>query len=184
VEFRVLQDVCGTSNDDTLVSGSYYLPWLASDGHSDVVTTAVSTHHRTTRVWDSSPYLTTQSASDFSSSELHYTADRGFGSGGSLPSSCHWADLFSDHLRPWGSRSRAHSGSYFRHKDKYSSTSSASGFLFSNLVRSGRRHWRRRRLWFLCSTFEDSLYLVARSFLSTSAGLDSFLVLVAKGGDR
>jgi hypothetical protein len=46
-----------------------------------------------------------------------------------------------------------------------------------------RRHRRRRRLRLLRSTFEDHLYLVAGSFLSAS-GLVSFLVLVAKGGDR
>jgi hypothetical protein len=46
-----------------------------------------------------------------------------------------------------------------------------------------RRGRRRRRLRLLSATFEGCLYFAAGSFLSTS-GLVSFLVLVAKGGDR
>jgi hypothetical protein len=95
----------------------------------------------------------------------------------------HRADLFSARLRPRGFSSRGHSGSDYRHRDDYSSTSSTSsgsGSLLSDLVSSKRG---RRCLRLLCSTFEDRLYLTAGSFLSTS-GLDSFLVLVAKGGDR
>jgi hypothetical protein len=50
--------------------------------------------------------------------------------------------IFSDRLRPRGSRSRGHSGSDFRHRDDYSSTSSTSsgsGFLLSDLVPPQRR---------------------------------------------
>jgi hypothetical protein len=115
---------------------------------------------------------------------LHH--GRGFGSGGLLPACYHRADLFSDCLRPRGSRSRGHSGSDFRCRDDYSSTSSTSsgsGFLLSDLVTSQRGLRQRRCLRLLHSTFEDRLYLAAESFLSTLA-LDSFLVLVAKGGDR
>jgi hypothetical protein len=93
----------------------------------------------------------------------------------------HRADLFSDCLRPRGSRSRGHLGSDFRYRDDYSSTSSDSGFLLSDLVTFQRELRRRRLLRLLHSTFEDRLYLATGSFLSALA-LDSFLVLVAKGG--
>jgi hypothetical protein len=72
---------------------------------------------------------------------------------------------------------------YYKAKDFVSSTSSGSGSFLSDLVSSQRGRRRRRRLRLLCSTFEGRLYLAAGSFLSASA-LDSFLVLVAKGGDR
>jgi hypothetical protein len=68
-------------------------------------------------------------------------------------------------------------------QDDYSSTSSGSRSLLSDFVSSQRGGRRRRCLCLLGSTFEDRLYLAAGSFLSASA-LDSFLVLVAKGGDR
>jgi hypothetical protein len=48
---------------------------------------------------------------------------------------------------------------------------------------SSQRGRRRRRLHLLSATFEGCLYFAAGSFLSAS-GLVSFLVLVAKGGDR
>jgi hypothetical protein len=104
------RDVRSTIDDDTSVSGSYHLPWAASDGHSDVVIAAVSTHHRTSCLWDASSHYATQSADVLSSSKLHYTADTGFGSGGSLPSSCHRANIYRARLRPRASGSRGHSG--------------------------------------------------------------------------
>jgi hypothetical protein len=180
------RDVRGTLDDDTTCSGHFYLSWPASNDHSDVVTAAVSTHHRSTCLWDASSHHSAQSTGVFTSSELHYTTGRGFGSGGLLPACYHRVDLFSNRLRPRSSRSRGHSGSDFRCRDDYSSTSSTSsgsGFLLSDLVTSQRGLRQRWRLRLLRSTFEDRLYLTARSFLSASA-LDTFLVLVAKGGDR
>jgi hypothetical protein len=139
-----------------------------------------------TRLRDTSSHHSAQSTSDFITSELHYTMGRGSGSGGLLLACYHRADLFSARLRPRGSSSRGHSDSNFRHRDDYSSTSSTSsgsGFFLSDLVSSQRGGGRRRRFRLLCVTLESRLYLAAGSFLSASA-LDSFLVLVAKGGDR
>jgi hypothetical protein len=177
--------VRGTTDDDISVSGSYYLPWAASDDHSDVIIVVISTHHRTSCFWDASSHYSTQSADVFSSSKLYYTTDTGVGSGGSLHSSCHWADPFSDRIWPRASRSLGHLGSYFGHRDEYDSTSSTSTrFLFSNLVRPVWRFRRGWRLWFSSWAFEGCLYLTAGSLHFTSEGLDTFLVLVAKGGNR
>jgi hypothetical protein len=127
---------------------------------------------------DTSSDHSAQSTGVFTAFDVHYTEGRGVGIGGLLPSSDHGADLVSSCLRHYSSCSRGYYSSW--HID--CRTFSTFGFLVTSLGHPRRRH-RQRRLRLLSATFEGCLYFVVGSFLSTSA-LDSFLVLVAKGGDR
>jgi hypothetical protein len=181
-----------TSDDDTTGSGHFFLPGSASDDHAYVVTAGVSAYHRSTHLRDTSSRHFAQSTGVFTASDVHYTEGRRFGTGGPLPSSDQGADLISTCLRHRSScsrgyySSRGHSDSNFRHQVDYSSTSSTSsgsGSFLSDLVSSQRGGRRRQHFRLLCVTFESCLYFTAGSFLSAS-GLVSFLVLVAKGGDR
>jgi hypothetical protein len=143
-------------------------------------------------VFETPARTTAQPTGVYTASDVYYAEGRGFWTGGPLPSSDHRVDLSSTCLRLRSSCSRGyycsrvHSDSDFRHRDDYSSsstTSSGSGLYLSGLVSPQRGGRRQRRFRLLCATFTSRLHFAAGSFLSAS-GLVSFLVLVAKGGDR
>jgi hypothetical protein len=85
------------------------------------------------------PARTTLPSPQVSSPLPSFTTPRAEGLGQEDLACYHRADLFSARLRPRGSSSRGHSGSDFRHRGAYSSTSSTSsrsGSFLSDLVSS------------------------------------------------